>query len=79
MINLMEQLEVKAEKYTKGMELRCKGWCHDIQIDYEVRCKGWCHDIQSNYEVRCKGWCHSNDEQQPLYNVETPDVKYFLD
>jgi hypothetical protein len=59
----MEQLEAKAEEHTKGMELRCKGWCHDIQ---------------SNYELRCKGWCHSKEEQQLMYEVEIPDAKYFL-
>jgi len=59
----MEKLEAKAEEYIDGMELRCKGWCHDIQ---------------SNDELRYNGWSHSKEEQQPMYEVETPDAKYFL-
>ena len=36
----MEQLEAKAEEHTKGIELRCKGWCHSndgTQPAYEVK------------------------------------------
>ncbi|MFA5060719.1 MAG: hypothetical protein WC494_00175 [Candidatus Pacearchaeota archaeon] len=30
----MEPLEARAEEHTKGMELRCKGWCHDTQSNH---------------------------------------------
>jgi len=34
----MEQLEAKTAEATKGVELRCKGWCHnnDKQPRYDL-------------------------------------------
>jgi hypothetical protein len=31
----MKKLEAKAEEFAGKTELRCKGWCHDIEIAYK--------------------------------------------
>jgi predicted 3-demethylubiquinone-9 3-methyltransferase (glyoxalase superfamily) len=40
----MEELEISVSE--NDVDLRCKGWCHDVSIEeVELRCKGWCHDV----------------------------------
>ena len=63
----METLEINVEESFKGIELRCKGWCHDVEKEAEA----------NKIELRCKGWCHDMELNKVRYQTELPSTEYF--